>query len=458
MTNAIPADEVAVFRRVSKDGEHGPHGFQKIDETEKLFRKPTLLCCGGMFANSSEKEGEKNTNGYVKLGHGLLSFPESFPTEGKNNFKPEIDIVSVLYPESSHTLGENHYATMSALQSQKPAKPNESARKFVERHLMPLVQDDAGHALPPETVKRNLRNIQVLTHSYGANFIQQAGDVLVAKMEKLDFTPDQIRDATSQVLVVAVGPIIPPATGRASFTTISIINNNDTEIRNSYDIGKTLKELFRDADLLVDGRNAPVPKDAKVEGRFSQHYPAKPLNILPVATAMDEDGVHVSKAPGSTQWLACASQPLIVNGIGDIIRIPTIPGHERSNERGVFDGEQTNAIDNTHHQPHTYFSNKRQRAGVQATAPSEHTEHATTLRTLMSSLLINGMNNAVVNANGAEFTPIPSADTLMQLPRIMEYQTALDVPLRRTATLDNYDQKLATGLIASRPVKASHIG
>lgn len=441
-------EQPQLYRRVSKDGSHAPFGFQHIRDEEQLFRKPTLLCCGGMFINAKEPEGKKNCNGFAKIAHGLLCFPESFPVHKNAHFTPEIDVVNVIYPEGAYSLAEQHHSRMRALAAGRDEPPPAAIKAFVKQHFLPLLQDEAGSPLPPETMQRNLRNIQVLAHSYGSTFIHQLGDALTEQLEAMHLTPQQVHDVTSQVLVVSVGGISPPGASRASFTEVGIVNMNDTEIRNSYNLPETVNELLHQQNLLVDGANKPIPPRAPIE-RMNP-LPAKPLNILPVQTSFRQGQPAMRHQPGSPTWLACASQPIILNGIGDIIRLPVMPNHERSNERGIFDGTQTATPDNTHHQPMTYFTNKRQRDPSRATAPSEHTEHAITLRTLMSSLLINAMNNAVQNRESSQFTPLPPVPQLVQLPQLLEYQTALDVPLRHAARADRYDEKIAAGLSTER--------
>lgn len=450
MAREPTTDHIAVFRRKPKNGDHAPHGLQRVGNEESLFQKPTLLCCGGMFVNTKHEDGEKGCNGYAKIAHGLLCYPDHFPSDTMPQHKPDIDIVSICYPETAQSLMHKHHQHMDTLKNNSHPAPTAFARRFAEQHLFPLVEKSDGVALPLDTIKRNLRNIEVLAHSYGSTFIQQVGDVLVDKLEQLHLTPEEIRDATSQVLVVEAGPITPPATGKASFTSISIININDTQIKNSYDSQTALKELFQKEDLLVDRKNQPVDPEEQIDHRNnSGYYPAKPLNILPIATRANRNRLDFSRT-ASNQWLVCASQPIFINGMGDIIQTQTIPNLERSNERGIFDGGQPVGSDDTHHQPVTYFSAKRPSSG-KSRGPSEHTEHASTLRTLMSSLLINGMNNAIINSRSDEFTPLPNADVLMQLPPSTEYITSLDVPLRRMAKLDDYDNKIARGLGKDRP-------
>ena len=453
MTDKAPRDEVELFRRVSKDGDHAPHGFQHIHNDEPLFKKPTLLCCGGMMTNLQNPDGKKNCNGYAKIGHGLLCYPESFAASKQASYRPDIDIVSVCYPLTESQLMREHHGYMQRLKENAPAQPSVHAEKFAQRYLFPLVQNEAGGALPLPEVMRNLRNIQVLAHSYGKTFIQEVGDTLVARMEKLGFSAEDIRKSTSQILVVSAGSITPPATGRASFTTVDILNANDTEIRNSYDIDSSLKDLLLKENLLVDRKNQPVPPSARIDHRnYYEYYPAKPLNIMPVETSVRMGQFEFSRHEQGNQWLAYASQPIVINGLGDIIQLPAIPTLERSNERGIFDNQQPLSTDHTHHQVTTYFSNKRPESGV-SKGISDHTEHASTLRTMMSSLLINSMSNAVTNAHADTFTPLAQANELMQLPGRTEYITSLDVPLRHVAKIDRYDEKLAKGLDTQRPAR-----
>lgn len=443
--------KVSIYRRVPKDRRH-PLGFEILNPDNPLFSKPTLLCCGGIFINHSRHDQyQESANGFAKVGHAMLGY--------KDYVEPNdpIDIVSVAYPESELSLSHFLHRDAKRVLAGEPQEENPYAARFAAQHFFPLIQDESGHARPLEQVKRNLRNVTVLAHSYGAAFIQHVGNHLVEQMERLGFAADAIREATAQVVVVNAGPTAIMGAGRASFTTFNMFNMRDTQMGNLYDVREMVTTLLARTEsekpLLVNTQNQPVrrdrPRTPDERYRGPQEHIAQPLSIVPLRF---QPGAAHGFYPdaNSREYMVCAAQPYIINGLGQVIE------KEGMNPHGVITNLRGGVPatrhflpkDETFHQPQSYFHYNLNDKG-------EFSAHGYDLRTAMSCVLSHSISNALANREaGQAFTELPAPAAMLSMPRQIRYEVAPDVDFTRVPGTEQYNALIAASL--SGPQAARH--
>lgn len=447
-------EAVALYRKVAKD-DAPPYGLQKLADDERLFTKPTLLCCGGRFINQHYKDGERLANGFAQIGHALLGYKE---TLGKAD---PIDIVSVSYPKAGHALLDDiHSYTSKRLKGEEA--DNGFAADFAKQHLFPLVEDAQGKARDLTSMKKHLRNVTLLTHSYGATFIQQAGNALADHMKELGVSDADIKDATSQVVVVSAGPTVALGGGKASFTTFNVIHKSDSEVGNLHEMHGMIKDMMAATPaatpLVVDEKNAPVHRTGRRtanERLFAKpDFVAKTLNIIPIMLKPDASKPEFVATPDSNDFIAYQSPPIWMNGIGNNIERPS--RNDYGNAKDVRAGEGTKAFspkeqESRDHQPPAYFHYNLDKDGAL-------TKDGHTLRTLMSSVLSNSVSNAIENQGSDTFVPLPSGTSLTLLPEKVRYDMADDVNFVNTMRAKGYNDRVreamwdkASGTVTSLP-------
>lgn len=401
-------NRAAIYRRVEKNSpEGGEFGLQRVGEEEQLFRKPTLLCCGGGYIRRGHVDGignsdeQKSANGFAKVGHSLLGFRDHVEKGDP------IDIVSVVYPEDSQEKVDKNIARITSSAFKGRNTFSDPADNFMYDHIEPLLVDKAKKPLPIDQVEKNLRNINIVAHSYGGAFVNQLGNALYARLKELKFSPEEIRDATSQVLVVTAGSAVPLTSGKASFTTLDIVNAKDTES------GARYEHLEMDQKVMM----TYLMKKAKRLSDVEPNQPANPLNVIPSEFSARPRGLSFDV--DSTKAVVWASAPLIRDKkgwpAGDAMDFDMM----RSNACGEFVDSKTELPveqkrDESAHQVETYFH-----LGTGT--------HGFMTRTIMSSALANGINNGLENAarKDGEFEPIGGPLDMVKCPDKLLYPLAM---------------------------------
>lgn len=426
---------VTLFRRVRRDDpEGGDHHFYRLKEQDRLFSKPTVLCCGGRYINAHQRDpetdepnGERSASGFAKVALGLLGH--------ENRITPQdpIDVVSVVYPEPDEELSSSTNRLSRATFRNKIAY-TQTADNFVYDYIEPLLVDGKKQPLGLPAIKKNLRNIHILAHSYGGTFVRYVGNALYTRMRELDFTPEEIREVTAQILVVAAGTTAPLAGGKADFTTIDLLNSNDERSGASYPAEglqqAMLSELFRKSGRMSKGTR----------------HPANELAVVPMRLSFDQ---KLRPAPTSRSCLVYAAPPPASGWALD-------PGMDRSNCRGEFYDEATKGLlpterDETSHQVETYLHFGAGRNGFM-------------LRLAASSALANGINNALENASRSEddFAPLAGPMALLKCPKKLLYPVVTEErdimnkrgePERITVPLDF--TQVAAGIHYDERIKAA---
>ncbi|MBA4274765.1 MAG: hypothetical protein C0436_03825 [Alphaproteobacteria bacterium] len=391
-----------------------------------LFRKPTLLCCGGLKISRDNAKAYEYAHRYAHTGAGLIGY------DGNLEADSPIDIVSLGYADiESNLVKEMHDHSRRLLQGD-PFKRVGAAGTFARKHLFPLVSDASGNLLPDAEISRNLSNIRILGHSYGGVFAQQMIAALAEHLLEKGMPDASVKACMRHVVLVTAGS--PACVGTFEYppTALHMLNHDDREAMNSVDFRKAAHHLLHDVDGLLNQKGYPLgfAESAKNQKR----YAAKPLTILPTkARVMGEDIRYVFD-PKSPEFLLYMSQPVFVNALGDVITKPSVSRYlERSNARGEFtcsgDGYHR---DETGHQARTYFYFGRKPSGPMAIHAEEH--NATMPRMAVASVLINALNHSL-EEGGA--TP-PSMDALLTVPTHMAYMPDTAVPYTNLAKAAHY--------------------
>lgn len=94
--------------------------------------------------------------------------------------------------------------------------------------LLPRISDLHGNKLPLSVAQSSLRKINILAHCQGAYVALMLSDRLQHKMTSLGYTPDEISQIQSQLLVVALAPICPLGVSKSRF--ISFMSAYDSRV------------------------------------------------------------------------------------------------------------------------------------------------------------------------------------------------------------------------------------
>lgn len=413
-----------LYRYSPDKQDHEP---EETRVTGPLFRKPTLLCCGGLKICKGSALEYRFVHGFAATGAGLLGM-EGFSRDGP------VDIVSVSYPESEYRLIEDMHAHAKSVRSDDAVKPSSFARAFAQEHLFPLLEDKEGKRLPVAQMKANLSNVRILSHSYGGIFAQQLEVALYHHLHDGGMEQPEIADVLRQVVMVTAGTPSVVGVSDAAFTTLHVLNHDDTEARNSLDFRKAAKYLLYQADQLVNRRGHPaVMSDIE---KNEPTYAAKPLTILPVKARSASGGLRYEHAPHSAEHLMYLAQPPIIAPIGTIPDKPSIsPYLQRAGADGRFAGDTTFGAETTGHHARTYFYFGRKPQDVQWQHLETH--NATMPRLAIASVLINAMNHSL-RSPGAT----PDMDGLLGLPKKIAYNASPVVPYANIARAEHYRPRI----------------
>jgi len=88
-------------------------------------------------------------------------------------------------------------------------------------------ENQTPNKLPIETVKSNLRNINIVSYSYGGSIAVQLSNAMRASMEKLQYSGQEISQAMQQISLLTLGSVGNIANQKNQFTTLNILNPGD---------------------------------------------------------------------------------------------------------------------------------------------------------------------------------------------------------------------------------------
>jgi len=168
----------SIGHRVDKDYKN-QKGWEKVSLKDIDTSRPVVLCFGGNGIIN-----DRVTNSVAKLTERLL---------GINKKDKYIDIYSMNY---GGVIGLN-YGEIT---------PQER-REIVEGIFIPLVSNK-GKKNTVDEASKNMRNINIFTHCFGAKAVNLIMATLVEKMKKkLKYTEPEVQQILSQVLHVSYSPM-----------------------------------------------------------------------------------------------------------------------------------------------------------------------------------------------------------------------------------------------------------
>ena len=269
---------------------------------------------------------------------------------------------------------------------------------FVQDHLRPLFLDSSGQALDLDEVKRNFRNINVIAHSFGAAFMQQVGDILFEHMQRAGFSDDAINAAVSQILIVTAGSAVNYMQSKSKFTSIHVLHRHD----------KRVQEKTANIDLFT--------------------------SLLPDA----KDGAEVNQSglaaftcrKGASAW------DIRLDPTSNLMIVGTLNPREPDRDRDVIENCQESeplrkTDDEFNHGVDTYLNLSLQESGF-------------ILRSLIASVLTNGLNSSIKNHSTPHLLPAPGE--LVQLPVDRLFEANDDLDFRKVARIIAYEERIGTML------------
>lgn len=355
-----------------KDGD----GFSEVSGGS-IFTKPTLLCCGGM---NITHDYPNMANGFAKRGLALLGCIE---TNGHAGFQT----ATVTYAAETSENTAQFY--------NRGQMPADMYKRFITEQLEPLFADHQGNKISVDEVKKNFRNINVLAHSFGGIFIQQVGNLLVDRMKEVGFSDDEIRESTSQILVVTAGNVADILGGKASFTQINILQRHD-------------------AAASEDSKNASL-MEGLLDGRKSRS------DLAAFRCRQGDYPFDIRQEPDAPNMLVCTTRetrPEVNVMRCDDADCKTIVGDTK---------------DERFHGVPTYFN-------------YSFAEYGLILRTMMSAVLANGLNNSIANEKQQAFTPLPEHEDLLQLPKTLSFTATPDKDFRKIGNVIGYQERIGAML------------
>lgn len=204
MTKAIK-----LICRVPKTQEN-LHGYEDI--TEFVLSKPTVIMFGG-----DDTEESQAANGYAKVVQMLL-------TGNKEKFPRNLQLLSAYY--------ENHNSDSSYLAYLMSDRKDhylhdESINQLFNQQFLPLISSINSSKLAIEQVKKNFRNVNIVTHSYGGFIAEQLGNMINYRMNEMGYSEEEVNSAMKQISLLTLGNIVKLENTNNKFTTLHVLNQND---------------------------------------------------------------------------------------------------------------------------------------------------------------------------------------------------------------------------------------
>ena len=232
------SEEIRLIRRVPKDDQH-IHSYEDVNAS--ALGRPTILIFGGNSAVTPKK-----ANGYAKIAQMLV-------TGNKKEYPDNVQIVSAQYTE-------NYKSDCRIILRKSGKNPHDYCSKEVkhlfEEQFMPLLSDNTGTKLPLDKVKRNLRNINIITHSYGGFIALQIGNAMRNYMNKINYAEEEIIQAMQQISLLTLGNVADIENTKNQFTVLHIFNNDDPKVSKNSDNLKIVNQLANNNELAsIDGTN-----------------------------------------------------------------------------------------------------------------------------------------------------------------------------------------------------------
>ncbi len=416
------------------DPHHDANFFREI-ETPGMLNSPTVLVFGGSNINDTRKASGLSKRVQIMLGR----------HECQDN---DVQVCAAVYPWSGDDLRKVIQAYTAEKIGHRDPHLEEDARQidasvkkelkhFVRTHLLPLVAtnvmtDDNGRVegklRPMPEAVRNMRNLNIVAHSFGTHFVEHMGDMLSADLARLGCNQAQADLLCKQVFVISMGDVAPIDRSHfAHFSTMHFTNQQDYVI----------------AGHTPPNGNAPLAERILDERRTSDKK--SPIVIVPIRQE-DEPG-------GANRWMAAlrnipAVRRLQINGD---VQIPDYSGHEFGSyallgypERLIPD--TTGRSDPEKERIAKYCEKLEQKSLA----------NIFTVPILVASLLRNAVNNSMENADPKkDFTDIPSIQEMAVCKKPSEFLfktncTAISEPysnLHKLAKGIGYEERIQGAIV-----------
>lgn len=349
-----------------------------IDVTEGVdFKKPTLLALPGGSACDTRK-----ANGFAKVAQQLIGRSEIYDDK--------LQIISASYP--THPDDRGRVFEDGRIHNQKFSSGEERnyqpyVEKLVSKSFMQLVTNEDGQRIDNEIAKENLRNINVLTYSFGGMIIDEIGNALYDKMVELGYATADIDDITSQLVVVTTASASNYGSCKANFTRLHILNLGDERV----------VENSENDDLVIEILNEIGRAD-------------KPLTVI----KLENENENVAVVTNIRSMARVDETGSVWDKDGNFFSMDLDLKGKRFREYPSEKVEFPAYDDPKGHGVYTYMS-----YGVG--------EHGQMVPNMIANTLTNGINNSIANfeANFSyEATGLPNIDALMQPPRQVRFQRA----------------------------------
>ena len=273
--NNIPGDEVCVLYLGGNDTNSGcaANGNAKIIEQDILpdLSVPVPVYAAQYTVNTGDMAVEKESN-FSKYGHNFLGSPraynsvwvteQNFKTILKNDVLPRVvgrggrplsidsakeklNKLSLVFDGDAKALRNKMTLELQATLAERGVSTADSkalvqiiinnsisAKDFDTQYIDELFDaailpriSDSNARLPLTVAMARARKINIVAHCHGAYVAQKLEEKMQDKMQKLGYSPTEINQILSQVLVVAHAPVIP--LGVSKFRIISFTTARD---------------------------------------------------------------------------------------------------------------------------------------------------------------------------------------------------------------------------------------
>ena len=217
-------------------------------DENRSFCKPTLLNLGG-----NKTESPKQANGYIKEFQKLIPYEELSDIQIVSAYYrvPDRSLPLYLAPELiKNKTFDFHHEKINRFKDDifmisEPAFPY--AERLYQTYIEPmLVNPITNKRLEFSKALKNMRNLNIATHSFGDYFAVKLSDVMYEKMLKAGFSEKDTADIMKQVAVLTLGG--PTVLGQKSrFTTLNVFSTRDeiaSFLQSSSSWNKYLSDLF----------------------------------------------------------------------------------------------------------------------------------------------------------------------------------------------------------------------
>lgn len=150
------------------------HNWEVVDIEKYRITKPVVLIFGGLGTFKSYQ-----ANGYCKIVKSLLG-----------TFNEDADVLSIKYL--------NHYTKDEILSN---------LEEIVDSLFTPLIMEN-GKRISLLKASKNMRNVTIFAHCYGAQIAKTMGDLIANRMTQLQYSRDEQKQILEQIFLVSYASFV----------------------------------------------------------------------------------------------------------------------------------------------------------------------------------------------------------------------------------------------------------